>query len=831
MATSAELFSPGYVFVDAVGNILIADFFNDRIREVVPSTGNIMTVAGNGTAGLGGDGGLATSAQLSGPTAAFVDAAGNIFIGDTDNHSVREVVTATGNIKTVAGNGNFGFSGDGGIATNAELAYPEGVFVDGAGDIFIADTDNNRIREVAATTGIISTVAGSGATGGDSGGYGGDGGPATSALLNSPAGVFVDSFGNIFVSDSFNNRIREVVAATGKIQTVAGNGTAGFAGDGGPATSAAELNAPTGVFVDNGGNIFIADSDNERIREVVAATGNIRTVAGNGTQNFSGDGGAATSATLAFPTGLFLDGAGNIFIGDTDNGRIREVVAATGNIQTVAGNGTFGFSGDGGPATSAEVHSPQGVWGSRLGNLVIADAGNNRIRNVTGLTTFPVASVSPASLNMHTGDAPQNITLSNTNGTAPLTISSITLTGSNPGDFSLGTGTTCPTTGGSLPAGASCIVSIALQSPILSDGSAVLMINDNAAGSPQPVSLSVVVVSVAIQAASTTVGVNATDQITATVSNAGTNTAVTWQVNGIAGGNSTVGTISSSGLYTAPATVPGAGTVTVTAISVADPTKSASVTITFGPPLSVQAASTVVNVTGTGVTDTVQITANVSAVTWQVNSITGGNSTIGTISSTGLYTAPATVPTGGTVTVTAVSVADPTKSASVTIKIANISVSQVSGSGTTTIGQGQSEVTTVSFTGIPIGLTLTTSCLVMPSGPASPMCLVSPPTLTGNGGVQSVQVTITGVGPSSSLSIPQLRDRQAPLFATLFLLPGLGCVFLGMGFSKSKARRRAPWGLSLLLLTVALLLSTGACTTIQIPRSPAPRVRPGATLR
>src|SRR5207244_2669007 len=213
--------------------------------------------------------------------------------------------------------------------------------------------------------GIIKTVAGRGTKGG-----GGDGGPATSAQLNGPFDVAVDGSGNVFIADSGNQRIREVVASTGTIQTVAGNGAQGFSGDGGPATSAS-LRNPFGLSVDGSGNIFIADRDNNRIRKVVAATGNIQTVAGNGIADFSGDGGLAASAALHSPEGVFVDGAGNIFIADHSNGRIREVVAATGNIQTVAGNGTFNFSGDGGPATSAGLVQSNGVFVDSSANIFL----------------------------------------------------------------------------------------------------------------------------------------------------------------------------------------------------------------------------------------------------------------------------------------------------------------------------------------------------------------------------------------------------------------------------------------------------------------------------
>ena len=379
-ATSAQLNYPFGLFVDSFGNIFFADSNNNRVREVVAATGNIQTVAGIGTAGLGGDGGPATSAQLNNPSGVFVDSFGNIFISDA--HSIREVVAATGNIHTVAGNGASGFSGDGGPATSAQLDYPAGVFIDSSGNIFIADSYNNRIREVVAATGNIQTVAGSGPSGFRASGFSGDGGPATSAQINNPADVFVDSFGNIFIADSNNNRVREVFAATGNIQTVAGNGTGGFSGDGGPATSA-QLNYPSGVFVDTFGNILIAASS---IREVIAATGNIQTVAGSGTSGLIGDGGQATSALLNYPSGVFVDSSSDIFIVDSNNCRIREVVAATGNIQTVAGNGTCGFSGDGGPANSAELFIPSGVFVDSSGNIFIADSINNVIRDVVAAT-------------------------------------------------------------------------------------------------------------------------------------------------------------------------------------------------------------------------------------------------------------------------------------------------------------------------------------------------------------------------------------------------------------------------------------------------------------
>ena len=380
-AISAQLRQPMGVAVDAAGNLFIADSADHRIRRVDAATGLISTVAGDGTSGFSGDGGPAISAQLSAPFVVDVDGAGNLFIADLGNQRIRRVDAATGVISTVAGNGTSGFSGDGGSATSAKLANPLSVAVGDAGDLFIADQVNHRIRRVDGATGLISTVVGNG-----SGGFSGDGGPANSAQLLNPHGVTVDGAGNLFIADFSNNRIRRVDVDTGLISTVAGNGTTGFSGDGGPATNA-QLRA-FAVAVDTAGHLFIADrSAGNRIRRVDATTRLISTVAGNGTTRKSGDdGGPATSAGLNNISGVALDATGHLFICESSFDRIRRVDAATGIISTVAGIGTQGFSGDGGPATSAKLANPNGVAVDGAGNLFIADLGNHRIRRVDAAT-------------------------------------------------------------------------------------------------------------------------------------------------------------------------------------------------------------------------------------------------------------------------------------------------------------------------------------------------------------------------------------------------------------------------------------------------------------
>ena len=378
-ATSACLSFPFDVAVDAAGNLFIADGGNARIRKVAASTGIITTFAGTGSCCFGGDGGLATNAVMNNPSGVAVDAAGNLFIADPSNRRIRKVAASTGIITTVAGNGSSGFSGDGGLATNARLNSPTGVVVDAAGNLFIADRINRRIRKVAASTGIITTVAGNGSFS-----FSGDGGLATNAGLGFPTGVAVDAAGNLFIATANRQRIRRVAASTGIITTVAGNGTFGFCGDGGAATSACLAN-PNGVAVDAAGNLFIADSSNNRIRKVAASTGIITTVAGNGTFSFCGDGGAATSACLD-PADVAVDAASNLFIADRSNNRIWKVAASTGIITTVAGNGSFSFSGDGGLATNAGLRAPTDVAVDAAGNLLIADNGNRRIRKVAAST-------------------------------------------------------------------------------------------------------------------------------------------------------------------------------------------------------------------------------------------------------------------------------------------------------------------------------------------------------------------------------------------------------------------------------------------------------------
>ncbi len=379
LATKSAVGFPANVAADANGNIYISDIGHNLIRKA-DSGGIITTVAGNGTPGFSGDGGPAIKAQINSPAGLATDAHGNLFFADVNNNRVRKV-DAAGVITTVAGNGTSSFSGDGGPATSASLAFtsPNGpgprpyLAVDQAGNLFIADSFNFRIRKVDLS-GVINTVAGT------TRGFSGDGGLAVNAQFSFLAGLAIDSNGNLFIADAGNDRVRRV-DSSGIINTFAGDGIANFGGDGGAATQAA-LNSPEGLAVDALGNLFIADTTNERIRKV-DTKGIISTVAGNGTQSYGGDGGPAGSAMLNSPGDVAVDPLGNFFIADGFNFRIRKVDTGA-TIATVAGTGEANFSGDGASATGAILDHPVGVAADAAGNFFISDTLNGRVRKVDG---------------------------------------------------------------------------------------------------------------------------------------------------------------------------------------------------------------------------------------------------------------------------------------------------------------------------------------------------------------------------------------------------------------------------------------------------------------
>jgi sugar lactone lactonase YvrE len=373
-AISAQCNEPKGLFADLSGNVWIADSGNNRIRRVNPS-GVIASVAGGGP--TLGDGGVATSARLSTPSDIWVDIAGNLFIADMFNGRARKVDAVSNIISTMAGSGE-GFpargGGDGLPGLGAWMFAPASTARDSAGNVFIADAGDRKLRKLDATTGRMSTVAGTGAAG-----FSGDGGPATAAALDEPSGVVLDGAGNIYISDTNNHRIRKVAVGTNTITTIAGIGS-GYSGDDALAVNA-RLFLPQRMTFDSQGNLYVADTGNRRIRRIDAA-GVITTVAGNGTEECTGNGGAATAAAFRSPVSVAVAPNGDLFIADRDCHQVRVVTRSTGAINVLAGVGGAGFSGDGGPSVQAALRSPMSVSLDAAGNLLLADAGNDRVRRV-----------------------------------------------------------------------------------------------------------------------------------------------------------------------------------------------------------------------------------------------------------------------------------------------------------------------------------------------------------------------------------------------------------------------------------------------------------------
>ncbi len=371
-ALNAGLNGPNGLALDPAGNLYISDSENHRIRRVNVADGTISTIAGTGAARFTGDGGQATAATLFRPFGLAFDVNGNLFVADSDNSVIRRIAP-DGIITTVAGNNRGALAGDGGPATAASLSSPYAVAFDPAGALYIADRSNHRIRRVSAD-GTITTWMG------NSYSFGGDGGPAAQALLAEPYAIAFDSAGNAYIADYSNRRIRKVAPNGGTVSTIAGNGGLSPVVDGGPAN--ATVTTAWGVAVDSLGNVYIADGQNNRLRKIDATSQRISTVAGSGEPAYNGDPGDATRASLNGPTGLATDGK-SLFIADTENHRIRKMDLETGKISLYAGTGDANYSGDNGPAIAARMNRPFGLSLDPQGNLYFADYRNHRIRRIT----------------------------------------------------------------------------------------------------------------------------------------------------------------------------------------------------------------------------------------------------------------------------------------------------------------------------------------------------------------------------------------------------------------------------------------------------------------
>jgi len=430
------------------------------------------TKVGSELVPLGGVGSPGSPLDL--PHGVAFDPAGNLYIADTNNHVIREVNLA-GTVTMVAGDGEQGYAGDGGPATSALLDSPAGVAVDSNSNIYIADTHNHAIREVLASNGNISTIAGIGGPG-----FSGDGSTATGAALDYPTAVTVDSTGNVYIADTNNHRIREI--SGGIINTVAGNGDQAYEGDGVAAT-ATGLDSPNGVGVDGALNIYIGDTHNQRVRMVTKSTGLIATLAGTGAKGFNGDG-MAIAASLARPRGVAVDIYGNVYVADSDNNLIRTI--SGGNLTTIAGNGTEGVNPGGTDSTSTSLDTPDSV--AVLGtSILFSDTENSVIGDVMVApppVTLSATSIAFGGTEVDTWSTSQWVSVINT-GTASLSISSITLSGANTSQFAMDN--TC---GPTLAVGSGCYIHEHFQPTVAGPASASIVITDSAANSPQTILLS-----------------------------------------------------------------------------------------------------------------------------------------------------------------------------------------------------------------------------------------------------------------------------------------------------------------------------------------------------
>ncbi|MGC8761078.1 MAG: SMP-30/gluconolactonase/LRE family protein [Bryobacteraceae bacterium] len=369
-AVDALLREPAAVLFDREGNLYISDTFHHRIRKVAPN-GMVSTVAGTGNPGWGGDGGPAIYGSLSYPSALAIDPAGNLYVVEPFAQRIRKV-SADGKLTTLAGTGQFGFEGDGGPALKARFNGPDGIAADREGNVYVSDSYNHRIRRIDPD-GRITTIAGTG-----DGGYGGDGGPATAAMLNYPGALAVDNAGNLFVADTLNQRVRRI-DRSGIIETVVGNGSFGYPRNGELALEAA-IPYVKGLAFDGAGNLYLSFPSDGRIR-MVNRDGQMWTLAGDGSFGFNGDGMLPLATQLALPGGIAVDRMGSLYVADRLNDRVRKIVPYR-SVTTVAGRGAAGFAGDGGPAAEAKLSSPEALALGPDGTLHVSDRDNHRLRAI-----------------------------------------------------------------------------------------------------------------------------------------------------------------------------------------------------------------------------------------------------------------------------------------------------------------------------------------------------------------------------------------------------------------------------------------------------------------
>lgn len=544
--------------------------------RVVAGEAYLGTVAGSGTSGFAGDNGFALDATLNSPMGVAIDAQNNAYIADTNNHRVRKLTAATGLITTIAGTGTASSTGDGGQATSATLNAPASLALTSGGLLYIAERGGHRIRCINVGTGVISTVAGSGTPG-----FLGDGASATTARLNTPSGITVGSTGDLFIADTNNHRIRKV--SGGIITTIAGTGTAGLSGDGGAATSA-QVSGPYGVTVTSAGNLLIADTGNSRVRQVAAGT--ITTIAGT-TSGFSGDGGAATAAKMGSPRSVLELATGDLLISDFAQSRVRRISA--GIISTVYGTGTAAFTGDAGPASAATMSGPNQLASSSTGAVFVVDSNNRRLRVASTGAVIKNRPAVPANPAFATSTTTTTLAASTAGeGTVTYTWSTV---GTPPASVTWsanGTNAAKNVTATFSRAGSYLLAVTMAQGTALSMTTGVAITVGQV---PTTLTISPTSQVLALNATQTfTVGGTGTDQFGQAI----TTLLPTWTLTG-------AGTLTTSGMYTAPG-VPG-GPYTVRA-TVGPRTASAAVTVTNMAPTisSVTASPTSVIATSTTLT-------------------------------------------------------------------------------------------------------------------------------------------------------------------------------------------------------------------------------------
>lgn len=741
------------------------------------------------------------SLPLVRPAAIAFDAAGDLFIADPGGNIVREV-SATGNLSVVAGTGIQGFSGDNGPAAAAALDSPAGLAVDASGNLFIADTHNQRIREVVAATGTIATIAGTGIRG-----YAGDGGAAINATLNRPTALAFDASGNLYLADTDNHRIRRI-APSGIISTVAGTGVEGFSGDGGPATAAA-IDSPNGLALDSAGNLYIADTRNGRVREVDATTGLIASIAGTGTTgggigNFSGDGSAASTATLARPSGLSMDAAGNLYLADRENHRIRRI-APSGVITTVAGDGVEGFAGDSAPATAALLNTPRSVAVSPGGLVTLADSGDTRVRQLdalpapgpdihtipwvsgtaaetltlTGPATVVYGSGSVAATLSLTPAAAESITLTDTSTGSALTLGVASLNASGSASFTTGT----------LAAGAHLLVAVyagdATLAPAQSSALAVSVTPLAITATPNPAAI--LYGQPVPLLTGTLAGVLTQD--------AG-KVAATFTTN--------AGTLSPAGVYPIAATLTGSA-----AANYAITTAPASLTIAKAPTLSALSASAASINPGASVTLTAQVTSTTSGDPTGNVTLLDGSATLAVlpVSPAGSIAFTTSALAAGTHAITAAYSGDSnflaSTSAAASVAVGTPSDFTLTPTGSATQSVPAGSAATYNFAVTVQGTAMASPILLAVQGvPAGSTASLSPTAIVP--GATSSSFTLTVQTPFAALA-PQNRPGQG---GTAIAAAGLLALLLPVcGFAGRAQRLRR-------ILQIALLVAAAAISTV-----------------